>query len=151
MDETLPAEQPEAVRAEISEDGDRHHSQLADISREMVRVYKEQFGRGPVKARSSWAGADMLVCTLEESLTPAERNLRAMGEHQRLRDMRMFFQYVTVGDFIEPIERITGRTVRSFISGIDTEEDVSIEAFVLYPRGEEGPSRAEKGAGSHPA
>jgi uncharacterized protein YbcI len=67
-----------------------------------------------------------------------------MGEHQRLRDIRMFFQYATTRDFIEPIERITGRTVRSFISGMDTEEDVGMEAFLLYPRGSEGPSRAEK-------
>jgi uncharacterized protein YbcI len=110
----------------------------------MVSLYKEQLGRGPVRARTHWAGDDMLVCTLEESLTPAERNLREMGEHQRLRDMRMFFQYSSVKGFVEPIERITGRTVRSFISGIDTEEDVSIEAFVLYPDGQAGPSRAEK-------
>jgi hypothetical protein len=26
-----------------------------------VRLYKEQFGRGPTKARSHWAGSDTLV------------------------------------------------------------------------------------------
>jgi hypothetical protein len=69
---------------------------------------------------------------------------RKLGEHQRLRDTRMFFQYATVKGFVEPVERITGRTVRSFISGIDTEEDVSVEVFVLYPPGSDAPSRAEK-------
>ena len=111
----------------------------------MVKLYKEQFGRGPVMARSHWAGDDILVCVLEESLTPAEKNLRAMGEHQRLRDVRMFFQYATVKGFIEPVERIFDRPVRSFISGIDTETDTSLETFIFYPRGEEGPSRAAKG------
>jgi uncharacterized protein YbcI len=115
-----------------------------EISRTMVGLYKEQFGRGPVKSRSDWAGEDTLICTLEDSLTPAERNMVKMGEHQRLRDVRMFFQYATLRDFIEPVERITGRTVRSFISGIDTHEDVSTELFYFYPRGSEGPSRAEK-------
>ena len=68
-----------------------------------------------------------------------------MGEHQRLRDMRMFFQYATVREFCEPIERITGRKVRSFLSGIDTEADgLSIETFVLYPEGYDGPSRIER-------
>ena len=30
---------------------------------------------------------------LENSLTVAERNLVALGEHQRLREARLFFQY----------------------------------------------------------
>jgi hypothetical protein len=67
-----------------------------------------------------------------------------MGQHQRLRDTRMFFQYATVREFCEPVERITGRTVRSFQSSIDTEVDgLAIETFILYPEGEEGPSRKE--------
>jgi uncharacterized protein YbcI len=106
-------------------------SLLQDVSNEMVRVYKEQFGRGPTRVRSDWAGPDALVCTLENSLTPAERNLAAMGEHQRLRDTRMFFQYATVDEFVAIIERITERKVRAFISGIDTHKDVSAELFYL--------------------
>ena len=85
-----------------------------EISNEMVRLYKEQFGRGPTKARTHWAGPDALTCFLEETLTPAERNLVRLGEHQRLRDMRMFFQYATVTEFCAPVEKITGRKVRSF-------------------------------------
>ena len=108
---------------------------LAEVSGAMVSLYKKQFGRGPTKTRTHWAGDDALVCTLEDSLTLAERNLRSMGEHQRLRDMRMLFQYATTKEFVEPVERITGRTVRSFISGIDTEEDVSVEMFIFYPDG----------------
>jgi len=42
-----------------------------------------------------------------------------MGEHDRLREARMLFQYATVKEFVEPVEEITGRTVRSFISGLD--------------------------------
>lgn len=126
------------------DDGDRNHSMLAEISRVMVKLYKDQFGRGPVKARTSWAGDDMIVCVLEETLTPAELNLRALGEHQRLRDVRLFFQHASVPEFIAPVEQITGRTVRAFTSAIDTEEDVAIETYLLYPRGTDGPSRAEK-------
>src|SRR5919112_89455 len=110
------------------------HSSLQEISRTMVKIYKEQFGRGPTKARSNWAGDDILVCVLEETLTPAEQNMVKMGEHQRLRDIRMFFQYATVKDFIEPVERVTGRTVRSFVSGMDTHEDLATEVFVFYPK-----------------
>jgi len=67
-----------------------------------------------------------------------------MGEHDRLREARMLFQYVTVKEFVEPVEEITGRTVRSFISGLDSQEGVAAEMFVFYPRGEERTSRGAK-------
>ena len=117
-----------------------------EISNAMVGVFKEQFGRGPTRARAHWAGPDALICILEDTLTPAERNLAKMGEHQRLRDLRTFFQYASLREFCTPVEQITGRTVRSFHSSIDTQVDgISVETFIFYPRGEEGPSRIEQG------
>jgi uncharacterized protein YbcI len=111
--------------------GDPNLSVKAEISREMVRLYKEQFGRGPTKARSEFAGQDILICTLENTFTPAELRLRDMGEHQRLRDMRLFFQHATEAEFYEIVERILGRKVRAFVSGLDTKADVSSEIFYL--------------------
>jgi uncharacterized protein YbcI len=126
------------------DDGTEKGSLLASVSGEMVRIYKEQFGRGPTKVRSNWSGRDMIVVLLEDTLTPAERNLVALGEFQRLRDTRMLFQYSWVKQFCEPVERLTGRKVRSFISGIDAEADgTSLEVFVLHPAGYNGPSRTE--------
>jgi uncharacterized protein YbcI len=111
----------------------------------MVRLFKEQFGRGPTKARAAWAGPDVLVVLLEDTLTPAERNLVEMGEHERLRETRMFFQYASVRELCEPIERITGRTVRAFISGLDTEAGgLAVETYVLHPHGADEPSRIER-------
>lgn len=109
---------------------------LASISNEMVRLYKHQFGRGPTKVRSHFAGPDVLVCLLEETFTPAERNLVAMGEQHRLRDTRMFFQYATETEFRRIVEELTERRVLSFISGVDVERDVAAEVFVLEPRSE---------------
>ena len=115
--------------------GERRGLELSELSNAMVRLYKEQFGRGPTKARSAYAGPDAVLCTLEDSFTPAEQALTRMGEHQRLRDTRMFFQYATEKHFIEAVEQITGRKVRAFVSGIDTEHDVSSELFYLEPIG----------------
>jgi uncharacterized protein YbcI len=115
---------------------DRADSVLAEISRQMVRIYKEQFGRGPTKARTDFAGPDIVICTLEESLTPAEQRLVELDEHQRLRDTRMYFQHVTEKEFCGAIERILSRKVRAFVSGIDTGKDVSSEVFYLEPREE---------------
>jgi len=123
---------------------DLRTSILADLSREMVRLYKEQFGRGPTKARTDWAGPDVLITVLEDTLTPAERNLVRLGEDQKVRDMRTFFQYATVKEFCEPVERLTGRQVRSFLSAIDTRVNgLAMETFVLHPEGYDGPSRAD--------
>jgi uncharacterized protein YbcI len=115
---------------------------LMDVSNAMVRVHKEHFGRGPTHARSSWAGPDTIVCLMENSLTPAERRLLELGENQRLREQRTFFQYASVPQFCGPVEEIVGRKVRAFISGIDVEANGLVtELFVLHPQGYEGPSR----------
>ena len=106
---------------------------LATISNDMVRLHKDHLGRGPTKARTYFAGRDTLVCILEDSLTPVERSLTEMGEHSRVREIRLLFQYTAEQGFIEAVERATGRKVRSFISGIDARTDVSSEVFVLEP------------------
>jgi uncharacterized protein YbcI len=104
---------------------------LSMLSNELVRIYKEQFGRGPTKARSHFVGSNIVICVLENTLTPAEKNLQGMGEHQRLREMRMFFQYAVASEFIQAVERTIGRRVHSFVSGIDTNTDVAAEVFTL--------------------
>jgi uncharacterized protein YbcI len=125
-------------------DPDRAGSILAAVSNEMVRLYKDQFGRGPTKTRTVWASPDVLVTILEDTLTPVERNLVSLGEHERLRELRMLFQYASIAEFCGPVERLTGRKVRSFISGIDTEVGgLSTEMFVLHPAGYDGPSRID--------
>jgi uncharacterized protein YbcI len=119
-DRTQPADAPTAAPMMV-------------LSNEMVRLYKNLFGRGPTRARANYAGPDTVLCTLEESLTPAERSLVAMGEHQRLRDVRLFFQHARERDFRDAVERITGRKVRGFVSGMDTHEDIAAELFYLEP------------------
>ncbi len=137
----------DAVHARVA-DGDisQPQSMLSAISNEMVRIYKDQFGRGPTKTRTNWAGPDAVVVTLEETFTPAEHRLRELGEHQRLRDLRTLFQYADVDAFCEPVERLTGRRVRAFLSGIDTHADVATEMFILHPDGYDGPSRISTGS-----
>jgi uncharacterized protein YbcI len=72
---------------------------------------------------------------LENSMTPVERSMLAMGEQQRVEETRLIFQRATQGQFIAEVERITGRTVRAFVSGTDAQRDVSTEVFYLAPDG----------------
>jgi uncharacterized protein YbcI len=123
-------EQQTAITEEPA-DGHAFDSVRAEISREMVRLYKELFGRGPTKVRTEFAGPDIVICSLENTFTPAERSLAERGEHQRLRDTRLYFQAATSDKFLEIIERLTGRRVRAFISGLDADADICSEVFYL--------------------
>lgn len=108
-------------------------SVLAEISRAMVRLHKEQFGRGPTHARTDFAGRDTVVCTLEDALLPAERSMVEMGEDQRVRESRTFLQAATAALFVSTVEEILGREVRAFASAIDPMADVVYEIFTLHP------------------
>jgi uncharacterized protein YbcI len=112
---------------------DRRGLELQELTNAMVRLYKELFGRGPTKARTNYAGPDTIVSTIVNSLTPAERNMLELDEHQRVREIRMFFQHASDAEFTETVEQITGRKVWAFVSGIDTNNDVSSEIFYLEP------------------
>jgi uncharacterized protein YbcI len=103
------------------------------VSNAMVKLHKEQFGRGPTNARSYFAGPDTLVCTLENSLLPAEQTMVEMGEDQRVRESRMFLQVATQAQFVGAVEEIVSRKVRAFASAIDPGPGVVFEIFSFEP------------------
>jgi uncharacterized protein YbcI len=111
-------------------------SPLLEISNAMVAVYKDAFGRGPTKARAQFAGPDSLLVTLESSLTVAERNLVAMGEHRRLREARLFITDALEDQFRAVVEHALGRKTIAFMTGIDTARDITINLFTLEPGGQ---------------
>jgi uncharacterized protein YbcI len=122
---------PEQTTNELN--GAAELAQLADISNAVMRVYTEQFGREPNRAHSHYVGPDAITCFLRGTLTRAERRLSTLDEHQRLRDMRMLFQYSAEEEFRTAVEEITGRAVIAFISGIDTKTDIASEIFLFEP------------------
>jgi uncharacterized protein YbcI len=106
---------------------------MSAVSNAMVALHKEQFGRGPTRARSHFAGPDTVVCVLEDALLPAERAMVEMGEAQRVRESRMWFQVATAQRFIDAVEQILKRTIYSFASATDPERGVVMEIFVFEP------------------
>jgi uncharacterized protein YbcI len=123
----------EAAQEQPGTAEERRGLMMVEISNAMVHLYKELFGRGPTKARASYAGPDLLVATLENSLTRIERTMVDSGEHERVRNLRMHFQYLGEDDFVGIVEQITGRKVRAFVSGVDTKKDVASELFYFEP------------------
>jgi uncharacterized protein YbcI len=139
ISESVAESQENAAAAMTTTD----RSPMLEISNAMVRLYKEAFGRGPTKARAQFAGQDTLVVILESSLTVAERNLVAMGEHQRLREARLFFQYALEDQFRGIVEQALGRRTVAFVSGIDAVRDVAMEIFTLEPSELDGSTPSE--------
>ena len=112
-------------------EGRGRRDMLREISAAMVKLYREQFGRGPETVWTRFSGPDALLCVLGNALTPVERSMLQMGEDQRVREMRTMFQHTTEPQFRAEVERITGRRVIGFMSGMDVHNDLSSEVFTL--------------------
>jgi uncharacterized protein YbcI len=125
------SQQPHASGAYVEDP--RSDSTLRELSKAMVKLYKEQFGRGPETVWTRYSGPDAILTVLGNSLTPVERTMLQMGEEQRLRDIRTMFQHATESKFRAAVEEITGRRVIGFMSGIDVHNDLSSEVFTLEP------------------
>ena len=108
---------------------------LNAVSNAMVALHKEQFGRGPTRARSHFAGSDTLVCLLEDALLPAENAMVRMGDKQRVSESRMYLQNATSVEFIATIEGLVDRKVRAFASATDPEANVVWEIFTFVAGG----------------
>jgi uncharacterized protein YbcI len=115
------------------QDGDvRDTSVLVSISNALVTLHKEQFGRGPTRARSHFAGPDALICIMEDALLPAEQSMVELGEARRVQETRVFFQNATADRFIEAVESRLHRKVRSFASATDPIAAVVTEIYIFH-------------------
>jgi uncharacterized protein YbcI len=132
MDATNPTEQRDPVSTNDDEP-DAEFAHLTQVSRAMVAIYKEYFGRGPRHAQSHYAGPNVIVCLLEGTFTTLEKTLAGMGEFAQLRGIREFFQAATEDTFRATVEEITGRQTVAFLSANDIRKDVASEMFVLSP------------------
>ena len=113
--------------------GDGHDpaagSIVAEISREVVRIHAQYYGRGPTKARAIWRH-DVVAVILEEIFTKAEEMLVEAGRFEQVRSHRQAFQDQVEPLFRNIVEQATGRSVYAFLSQV-SEEGVASEVFVL--------------------
>jgi uncharacterized protein YbcI len=106
---------------------------LLEVSNAMVHLYKTAFGRGPTHSRARFAGAEVLVVVLQDTMTVSERRLVAMDQHERLREYRLLLHQTVEDEMRGAVERILVRPTLALISGIDTHRDVAVETFLLAP------------------
>ncbi len=109
---------------------------LADVSNAIVRIHKQFYGKGPVRARAHLS-EDLLTVLLEGGFTRSEQTLHDHGHEREVMSSRLAMQHSVESEFRTAVEKIMYRSVRSFMSANDPANDLQAEIFVLRPRGSE--------------
>lgn len=104
---------------------------LAAISKRIVAILREHYGRGPMKAKT-YALDDIIVVVLRGSgFTPLEKTIMESGRPERVVAMREDFQQLVAARYKAAIEELTNRNVVAFLSQAHVEPDITIEIFFI--------------------
>jgi uncharacterized protein YbcI len=102
----------------------------AALANEIGRFVADFTGRGAPRSRAV-VYQDVLVCVLEDGATNGERNLVSAGRADLVRLQRDALQRAMGPQLIDIVERLTRRTVRTFLSGTDETGAAAVEMFLL--------------------
>ena len=103
---------------------------LAAISTKIVKLLREHYGRGPMKAKT-YVLDDLIVCVLRNGHTRIEQTMMESGEPERVLEMRRDFQRVMGAEYKGIIEELTGRKVVAFLSQTHVDPDITLEVFFV--------------------
>ena len=103
---------------------------LALISDEFVRIQKQYWGLGPVKAKS-YMMDDLLLIVMRGGLTRAEQTMLDFDEEDLVRNFRQRFENKMTERLTGKIEDLTGRKVLTYQSQILFGPDIVAELFVF--------------------
>jgi uncharacterized protein YbcI len=113
------------------------------LSTALVKLYREIFGRGPVKT-ATYAFDAGYVTFLREVLAPHERVLVLGGRPDLVCETRMAIRTAERERLIAEVQRLTGRPVLHDSFQFQPERDLAIELFWM-------PTGSEDGAGNSQA
>jgi uncharacterized protein YbcI len=102
----------------------------AAIADAMVRLTREHWGKGPVRAKA-YLEDQFVFAVLEDPLTTVERTLIDGGEQALVRRLRQEFQEVANPAFAAEVEKATGRRVLTGHAQVVFDPDIVFEVFVL--------------------
>jgi uncharacterized protein YbcI len=103
---------------------------LAQVANAIVRIHKRFYGKGPVKARAHLS-EDLLTVRLEGGLTRAEQTLQHSGRTAEVVNARLAIAETIAAEYRAAVETAFYRSVRSYMTALDTAEDLQMEIFVL--------------------
>jgi uncharacterized protein YbcI len=115
--------------------------QASAITNAIVSLFREHYGRGPIKAKT-FIFDDYVLTVLHETLTTAERTLVDDGKETQVREFRLAFQKTMTEQFEGRVAEITGRKVLTYQSQIAFNPEVCFEFFWLEPAGDDAGANA---------
>lgn len=101
-----------------------------DISNGIVRLYKEYYGRGPDRARTTY-DRDVVLVLMRGGFTAAEHTLLDAGEGNAVHDQRRAFNRSMRDRFSEVVAVATGRRVVGFMSAAEQSPDLLCQIYLL--------------------
>jgi uncharacterized protein YbcI len=104
---------------------------LAAITTRVVAIQREQYGRGPIKAKTHVVDDMIIVAMRGNGLTPLEKTIMDCGQPDRIVTMRHEFQQLMTKRFTDTIEELTGRKVLAFLSQAHIDPDLTLEIFFI--------------------
>ena len=109
----------------------------AQISRKMVRLYRERLGRGPTRSRTT-ANVNTIMVAFEDTLTTAEQTLLREGKDGHVVTMRQALADTMREEATQAIEELVERKVKAYVTGLDPAANVAVLVFLLEPVKETG-------------
>ena len=103
---------------------------LANISRRIVQLHKEFYGKGPTRAKTYYYD-DIVVLLMRGGFTRVEETLLQSGRGESVKQQRSDFEQAMHEPFRQVIEEETGRKVVAFMSSSHQHPDLLGEIFVL--------------------
>jgi uncharacterized protein YbcI len=94
----------------------------AEISREILRIHEESYGKGATAAHTYVGNGYVVVVLDDPELLPNEKFLLDNGEHDTVVQVRTQYQHAIQASFRAAVERSTGRRVVGFASSTNFDE-----------------------------
>jgi uncharacterized protein YbcI len=130
--EDLTADAPPGRRGEL----------FTSLTRELIRLHKDYYGRGATKARAVFAHRNLLLVEMEDLFLTMENTMVERGEGETVREARRSFQKLMRDEFVSVVEGLTGRQVANYESVVFTDPGRVLEIFYLVPESPDGPPPA---------
>jgi len=99
----------------------------------MVALHERYHHRAPVSAKTLLLDDELLVCVLGGVYTDVEKTIIEIQRAPIVQETRSAFQSAMQNKFIAAVERLSGRTVLTFLSNHHVGPDLEVEVFILAP------------------
>jgi uncharacterized protein YbcI len=109
----------------------RQGEELAEITKGIVGLFAEYYGRGPTRAKTYLLDDAFVVTVLRDTMTTVEHTLAKGGYGEQVRNVRLTFQEEMAESFKGVVEKALGRKVASYHSQLLIDADIGFEMFVL--------------------